>query len=121
MTGRVRPLRVGDVELLVEVSQVAVAGTEQTSSKLEWAQDAVGEAFDRAKSAIVAVGESTIDVIGRMSAKARPHQVEVKFGLKFSAQGNVVLVGASGEATLEVKLVYLTGDASTTDRITGGD
>ena len=48
-----------------------------------------------------------MDVIGQMSERAvRPDQVEVTFGLKFSAQGNVVLAGASGEATLEVKLSY---------------
>jgi hypothetical protein len=120
MADRVMPLRVGDVELLVEVSHAL--GTERTSSKLERAQDALGDAFDRAKSAIVAVGESTVDVIDRMSQKARPHQVEVKFGLKFSAQGNVVLAGASGEATLDVKLVYLTGNDPPGDpKVVSGD
>ncbi len=48
-----------------------------------------------------------MDVIGHISDRAvRPDQVEVTFGLKFSAHGNVVLAGASGEATLEVKLSY---------------
>ena len=104
MAGRVVPMRVGDVELLVETSPVA--GSEPTS-KLSRAQDAVGEAFERAQTAIVAVASSTVDVIGQMSERAvRPDQVEVTFGLKFSAQGNVVLAGASGEATLEVKLSY---------------
>ena len=55
----------------------------------------------------MAAASSTVDVIGQMSERAvRPDQVEVTFGLKFSAQGNVVLAGASGEATLEVKLSY---------------
>ena len=55
----------------------------------------------------MAVASSTVDVIGQLSEQAvRPDQVEVTFGLKFSAQGNVVLAGASGEATLEVKLSY---------------
>jgi hypothetical protein len=83
-----------------------VAGSEPTS-KLSRAQGAVGEAFERAQAAIVAVASSTVDVIGQMSERAVwPDQVEVTFGLKFSAQGNVVLAGASGEATLEVKLSY---------------
>jgi len=95
-------MRIGDVELLVETSPVA--GSEPTS-KLSRAQDTVGEAFERAQTAIVAVASSTVDVIGQMSERAvRPDQVEVTFGLKFSAQGNVVLAGASGEATLEVTL-----------------
>lgn len=97
-------MRVGGVELLVEVG--SVLGSEPTS-KLDRAQDAVADAYERAQTAIVAVASSTVDVIGKMGAQAvRPDQVEVKFGLKFSAQGNVVLAGASGEATLEVTLVY---------------
>lgn len=48
-----------------------------------------------------------MDVIGQLSESAvRPEQVAVTFGLKFSAQGNVVLAGASGEATREVPLRY---------------
>ena len=60
----------------------------------------------------MAVASSTVDVIGQLSEQAvRPDQVEGTFGLKFSAQGNVVLAGASGEATLEVKLSYTRGAA----------
>ncbi|MGH3830265.1 MAG: CU044_2847 family protein [Pseudonocardiaceae bacterium] len=36
----------------------------------------------------------------------RPDEVKVTFGLKFSAQGNVIVAGASGAATLEVTLTY---------------
>jgi hypothetical protein len=35
-----------------------------------------------------------------------PQEVEVKFGLKFAAEGSVIIAGASGEATLEVTLTY---------------
>jgi hypothetical protein len=98
------PMRIGDVELLVETSPVA--GSEPTST-LSRAQEAVGDAYERAQAAIVAVASSTVDVIGQLSESAvRPEQVAVTFGLKFSAQGNVVLAGASGEATLEVTLRY---------------
>lgn len=72
------PIRIGDVELLVGTSPVT--GSEPTS---------------------------TVDVIGQLSESAvRPEQAEVTFGLQFSAQGNVVLAGVSGEATLEVTLRY---------------
>ncbi len=110
MPGRVLPMRIGDVELLVETSPVA--GAEPTST-LSRAQEAVGDAYDRAQAAIVAVASSTVDVIGQLSERAmRPEQVEVRFGLKFSMQGNVVLAGASGEATLEVTLRYGTATAA---------
>jgi NTP-dependent ternary system trypsin peptidase co-occuring protein len=104
VAGRVIPLRVGDVELMVEASPVV--GTEQTSA-LSRAQDAVTDAFGRAREMIVAVATSTVDAIHQMGEQAvRPDQVEVKFGVKFSVQGNVILANASGEANLEVKLQY---------------
>lgn len=104
VAGRVVPMRVGGVELLVEASPVA--GSEPTSM-LGRAQEAVADAFERAQTAIVAVASSTVDVIAQMEKRAvRPDQVEVTFGLKFSAQGNVIMAGACGEATLEVKLLY---------------
>jgi hypothetical protein len=104
MAGRVVPMQVGGVELLVET--VPVAGSEQTSA-LGKAQGAVAEAFGNAQDAIVAVAESTVNTIGQMGRRAvRPDAVEVKFGLKFSAQGSVIVAGAAGEATLEVTLTY---------------
>ena len=105
MTGRVVPMRVGGVELLVETTPVA--GTEQTSA-LDKAQEAVAEAFDRAQSAIVAVAVSTVAQRSASWGKrsVHPDEMEVKFGLKFSAQGNVIVAGAAGEATLEVTLTY---------------
>lgn len=97
MAGRVVPMRVGGVELLVEATPAA--GTEQLSSKL-----------DRAQSAIVAVAASTVDTIGRLGEQsAHPDEMTVTFGLKFSAQGHVIVAGASGEATLEVSLTYRRG------------
>jgi len=97
-------MQVGGVDLLVET--VVVAGSEQTSA-LGRAQGAVAEAFCDAQAAIVAVAESTVDTIGQLGRRAvRPDEVEVKFGLKFSAQGSVIVAGAAGEATLEVTLTY---------------
>lgn len=105
MAGRVVPVRVGEVELLVETAPVA--GSEPTSTRLDRAGEVVADAFDRAQSAIVAVATSTVDTIGRLGEQAvRPQQVQVKFGLKFTAKGNVIVAEASGEATLEVTLTY---------------
>lgn len=104
MTGRtiLIPIKICETELLVEAVQPA--GSEQTSSRL---QSAVTESFDRAQDAIVAIATSTVSLVGRLSTDAvRPDEVEVKFGLKFSAQGNVIVAGAAGEATLEVTLTY---------------
>jgi hypothetical protein len=105
MAGRAVSMHVGDMDLLVET--VPVAGTEPTSGKLDKAQEAVADAFDRAQSAIVAVAESTVRTIGQLGSRSvHPDEMQVTFGLKFSAQGNVIVAGASGEATLEVALTY---------------
>jgi len=93
------------MDLLVET--MPVTGTEPTSGRLDKAQEAVADAFERAQAAIVAVAESTVATIGRLGERAaRPDEMQVKFGLKFSAQGNVIVAGAAGEATLEVALIY---------------
>jgi hypothetical protein len=104
MAGRVESMRIGNVEVLVETTPVA--GTEPTSAVAK-AQDRLADAFERAKDTIVAMGESTVDVIGRLAdGAAHPAKVEVEFGLSFSAKGNVIVAEASAEATLKVKLVY---------------
>jgi hypothetical protein len=104
VAGQVVVMRVGGVDLLVET--VPVAGSEQTSA-LGKAQAAVAEAFGSAQDAIVAVAESTVSTIGRLGRRSvKPDEVEVKFGLSFSAQGSVIVAGAAGEATLEVTLTY---------------
>ncbi len=97
-------MHVGGMDLPVET--MPVTGTEQTSV-LDKAQEAVADAFDRAQSAIVAVAESTVSTIGQLGrCSVRPDEMQVTFGLKFSAQGNVIVAGAAGEATLEVALTY---------------
>jgi hypothetical protein len=98
------PMKVGDLELLVEVSPLA--GSESTS-RLSDSVDGVHDAFVRAQSAIVEVATSTVAMFEAAAERtARPDALEVEFGLKFSAKGNVIIAGASGEATLKVTLTY---------------
>ena len=119
MAGRAVVMRVGGMDLLVET--MPVTGTEQTSGKLDKAQEAVADAFDRAQSAIVAVAESTVQTIGQLGKRSvHPDEMQVTFGLKFSAQGNVIVAGAAGEATLEVALTYRRA-ADGGDEAPGGD
>ena len=118
MAGRAVVMHVGGMDLLVET--MPVTGTEPTSGKLEKAQEAVADAFDRAQSAIVAVAESTVRTIGQLGKRSvHPDEMQVTFGLKFSAQGNVIVAGAAGEATLEVALTYR-GAADGADEAPGG-
>ncbi|MEU2062390.1 CU044_2847 family protein [Streptomyces sp. NPDC013455] len=109
MASRILPTRVGDVELFVET--IPVAGSESTS-RLSDAGDRVVNAFDRARDALVEIAASAADAVHRLGQRAaRPESLEIEFGLKFSAQGNVVVAGAASEASLLVRVVY---DASRT-------
>jgi Trypsin-co-occurring domain 1 len=107
------PIRVEDMTLLVEA--VAAGGSENTST-IEKAQEAVIDAFERAQSAIVAVATTTLSTMRRLGKQAvRPDEIQVKFGLKFGAEGSIIVAGISAEATLEVTITY-NGDNQGADR-----
>jgi len=98
------PIRVGDIEVLVET--VELYGSEPTSA-LSAAQNRVSNAFDRAKEAIIQVAGSAISTIRASAEQAgRPEKVELEFGLKFDVNGNIVLATGSAGASLTVKLSY---------------
>jgi hypothetical protein len=92
------------MQVLVETT--TVAGTEPTARPGRVAEQAA-DALDRAHQAIVRMAASSASVIDQVAARAaRPDKLEVEFGLKISAEGNVIVAGASAEATLVVKLTY---------------
>lgn len=105
MAGAYIPVQVGGIELLVETTRMP--GSEPTSSRPGDIADHVRDAFLHAQSAIVEIATSTVTAMQRAGERAaRPDAMEVEFGLKFSAQGKIIVAGASAEATLKVKLTY---------------
>ena len=68
----------------------------------------VSEAFGRAQDAISEVAKSTAKMIQQSDATTLPDQMEIEFGLKFSASTRVIIAGAPGDATLKVTLKYNT-------------
>ncbi|MEU8088647.1 CU044_2847 family protein [Micromonospora sp. NPDC049101] len=100
-------VRVGAVEVLVEV--VPVGGSQQTSvgERVDRVVDYAAGAFERAQSAVEEIAVSTARMVGRVTRRVgSPESVEVEFGLKVSAKGDVIVAGASGEASLKVKIIY---------------
>jgi hypothetical protein len=113
MVRRTLPVRVGETELLVETVQLA--GSEPTS-RLGHAGDQVIDAFGRARDAVVEIASSAAEAITRLGQRgARPERVELEFGLKFSAQGNVIVAGAAAEATLLLRVTYDASGAASRD------
>lgn len=63
--------------------------------------------FVHSRDTIVELAGSMSDDIAQTAKRSvRPDQLELEFGLKVSAKGNIIVAGASGEATLRVKLTY---------------
>jgi hypothetical protein len=100
-------MKVGDVSLLVETSPAAGPAL---APRVDAPVGQLENAFKNAQNAIAAIASSTVDAIRNAAeAAAHPDEVEVAFGLSFSAQGDVIVAGASGSATLQVTLIYNKG------------
>ncbi|MFF3671321.1 CU044_2847 family protein [Microtetraspora malaysiensis] len=97
-------MQLGNVEVFVEA--VPVPGSEPTSA-LDNQVARTKEMFGRAQEVIEQVAISANEIRERISKHARkPDQIEVQFGLKFSAQGHIIVASASLESSLTVKIVY---------------
>ena len=78
MATRTLPLRVGDLDLEVEV--VAVAGSEHTSAASR-AADGVLDTWEQARRAIEEIAASVAGVIKRTGKRAaRPDRLEIAWG-----------------------------------------
>ena len=103
--GQLLPVRVGDVDLLVETT--VVPGSEPTSGRLGDAASRVAGAFDEAERAIVEIAGRLAGTVADLGKRGtRPDHVQVQFGLKFSAQGTIIVAGATAEASLQVTVTY---------------
>lgn len=98
------PSEIGGVPVLVEALQVP--GTEQTS-RAEGATERLRDMFTRAQDVIEQITMSVMKSQERIAAHSRrPDCVELEFGLKFTAQGQVVVASAAAEASLSIKITY---------------
>lgn len=94
---------VGGIPVLVEA--VAGPGFQQTGSSKPVAK--LQGMFTRAEAVIEQLALTAVRIGERVAAQsARPDEVEVQFGLKFSATGDIVIASAGAEASLGVKVVY---------------
>ncbi|MGW2740891.1 CU044_2847 family protein [Streptomyces sp. NPDC001450] len=106
MNGMYIPVEVGGVQVLVEAVDVRLPGSEPTATRPGNLAGHVRDAFEQAQSTIVEIATSTAAALRQAGRAARPDALEVEFGVKFSAKGDIIVAGASGEVTLKVKLTY---------------
>lgn len=98
------PVEVDGICVYVEVVQAG--GAEPTSTARRGAERAADLLSD-AQTVIEHMAVAVMETGRRISTRAgSPDLLEIQFGLKFSAKGNIIVAGASSEASLTVKLVY---------------
>jgi hypothetical protein len=120
MVGRLVPAEVGGVHILIETLPAA-AGTELTAGRVEDASQRVVEAFDQIQGAIAGIASRVVASLSAMVADVvEPDSVQVEFGLSFTASGNLVIVGGSGQASLKVTLKYDAHRGASTSALPSG-
>ena len=103
MSHRMAPLTIDGITVLVEVEELP--GSKPTSVSAGF--NRVEELFDQAKVVIEKVGRLALDSGKSLASSAvRPSQIELQFGIKFAAQGNLIIARGSSEASLAVKVLY---------------
>jgi len=100
-------LKAGDFDVLVQASPVPGPSANGLAPRVDAPVGKLEDAFTQVENTIAAIASSTVQSIRNAAERAaRPDHVEVCFGLCFSAGGGVIVAGASGEASLQVTLVY---------------
>ncbi|MFB4304375.1 CU044_2847 family protein [Actinomadura sp. NTSP31] len=97
------PGEIHGIPLLVEA--LPESGAEPTSRGRPI--DQVQDMFGRAQEVIWQLALSAVEIREKLTVHARPpDQIELQFGIKFTAKGNIVLAGAGVESSLAVKVIY---------------
>lgn len=99
-----------DIPVTIEGQQLYIEiepqyGSESTSTR-GTSPAKLDEVFENAKSSIVAVCQSMVDTVRKVDAAITPDEFSLEFGIKFKADGSILLASVSTEASLTVKMVY---------------
>ncbi len=66
----------------------------------------VEDALDTAKDTILNVARKMITAVRTADQSITPDDFELTFSIKFTAEGQAVIAKATGEASLQVKMIY---------------
>lgn len=97
-------VRIGDLDFLVEATQVPKPRPTSTPRALA---DRPGDVFDEVDDAMCAVARSAAQVVEQLAmVGTKPARIEVQFGLKVAVEGQILVAAPSDEATLRVSVRY---------------
>ena len=83
-------------------------GSEDTTS-LNEVLEGTKDAFELARIAILGVAKNLFSAINTLDQSITPDEFGLEFGIKFSAEGNVILAKTGTEANLKVSMLYKHG------------
>jgi Trypsin-co-occurring domain 1 len=66
----------------------------------------IDQAFENAKESIIAVCQSMVDTVRKVDTAVTPDEFSLEFGIKFKADGTILLASVSTEASLTVRMTY---------------
>lgn len=102
------PVMLNGTQIYVE--PVIQAGS-QAMGRLSDAREQVMDVASDLDKTIASLAASGVNAILRQqNTIQRPEAFEIEFGLKFSAEGRILVAGASADASLVVRLKYSIGD-----------
>ena len=101
------PILQVDIEgepILIEVN--SAYGSQPTTS-VQNSVEKVGDAFEQAKGTIIHVSSSMVKAVRRLDQAVTPHEFTMEFGIKFTAEGTVMLASATAECNIKVTMKYI--------------
>jgi len=98
------PVELDGVNFWVEAA--TTPGSQETST-LHDAAERMSGAFDSVQSVLSSLSKRIVATAQELKREAMaPSEISAEFGLKLSAGGQVILVSATAEASLNVTLTY---------------
>ncbi len=92
----------------VYIATQRMPGSEPTSSALaRVAGEKAAEAVDRVHETIHAMAAKFAPAVGELARQAmKPESLSVQFGITIGAQGNLIVMGGTAQASVTVTLTY---------------
>jgi len=89
----------------VYVETDAPYGSEETGA-LDAVLPLAERSFDAAKVAITALANGLLSAVSNLRETAGAQELAVEFGIKFNAEGKVIIASVEGETSLNLKIVF---------------
>jgi hypothetical protein len=84
----------------------ASPGSEVTSPSLDDVMASAEDAFERAKITVTTLTKDMVRAFRSIESVLAPQEFVLEFGIKFTAEGNAIVVSTTAEASLKITATY---------------